>query len=115
MDWYMQVLKKYTVLQGRARRREYWTFSLYSTLIILALIIVEVSLGFAVESDQSILGSLYNLAVLCPTIAVGVRRMHDGGHSGWWLLVPIANLIFLLQDSEPGENRYGPNPKENRV
>jgi uncharacterized membrane protein YhaH (DUF805 family) len=115
MYWYMQALKKYAVTQGRARRQEYWTFSLYNFLIIVGLVILEIVLGIASDSDQSVLANLYNLAVLCPSLAVGIRRMHDGGHSGWWLLVPIVNLIFALQDSQPGPNRYGPNPKENRV
>jgi uncharacterized membrane protein YhaH (DUF805 family) len=59
----------------------------------------------------SAISSLYSLAVLIPAIAVGVRRMHDTNHSGWWLLVPLVNLIFACTDSQPGPNQYGPNPK----
>jgi uncharacterized membrane protein YhaH (DUF805 family) len=106
MNWYFEVLRKYAVFKGRARRKEYWMFVLFN--IIIGLI-----LGFI-----GILGTLYMLAVLLPSLAVGVRRLHDAGRSGWWLLiglVPIIGgivlLVFFVQDSQPGENEYGPNPK----
>ncbi len=54
---------------------------------------------------------IYSLALLVPGIAVGIRRMHDTGRSGWWILLPVVNLVFLCQDSQSGENAYGPNPK----
>lgn len=100
------VMKKYATFQGRARRREYWLFLLVSTLISIAIGIVE---GLA--GDSQIISSIYNLAVLVPTISVGVRRLHDSDRSGWWLLLPIVNLIFLVQDGTQGDNRFGPNPK----
>lgn len=89
------------------------------------IIIIAVVLGFIEgiaridpQSGQGILGTLYMLAVLLPGIAVGVRRLHDTGRSGWWLLISLVPLIgaiillvFLVQDSQPGENQYGPNPK----
>ncbi|MDD5302678.1 MAG: DUF805 domain-containing protein [Elusimicrobia bacterium] len=114
MSWYLAVLKKYAVFSGRARRKEYWMYFLFN--IIFAFVIGLV-LGFAGAflgagaqlSDAG--GLLYGLGMLVPSIAVGVRRMHDTGRSGWWLLVPAANLIFLLSDSQEGENEYGPNPK----
>jgi len=109
MNWYLKVLKKYAIFSGRARRKEYWMFMLFNFIIGFALGIVEVS---------SILVSLYSLAVLLPGMAVAVRRLHDTGRSGWWLLigiVPIIGalvlLVFMVQDSQSDDNQYGPNPK----
>nr|WP_177414054.1 DUF805 domain-containing protein [Pseudomonas tructae] len=104
--WYFEVLKKYAVFAGRARRKEYWMFCLVNVLVAVVLGIIE-----GVAGTGAILSNLYSLAVLLPGIAVGVRRMHDTDRSGWWLLLPIVNLIFLCQDSQPGPNRFGPNPK----
>ena len=106
MNWYLEVLKKYAVFSGRARRKEYWMFALSNGIIVFVLSIIE---GLA--DIAGVLSSLYSLAVLIPGIAVAVRRAHDTNHSGWWLLVPVAGLIFLVQDSQAGENQYGPNPK----
>jgi uncharacterized membrane protein YhaH (DUF805 family) len=118
MNWYLEVLKKYAVFNGRARRKEYWMFFLFNIIIAVILGLVEGFAGIAPESDQSVLGTLYMLAVLLPGLAVGVRRLHDSDRSGWWLLiafVPIIGaiilLVFMVQDSQPGENQYGPNPK----
>jgi uncharacterized membrane protein YhaH (DUF805 family) len=118
MNWYLDVLKKYAVFTGRARRKEYWMFFLFNIIIIRILGFVEGFAGIAPESDESVLATLYMLAVLLPGLGVGVRRLHDTDRSGWWLLisfVPIIGaivlLVFLVQDSQPGENQYGPNPK----
>ncbi len=93
-------------------------FFLFNIIIAVILGLVEGFAGIAPESDQSVLGTLYMLAVLLPGLAVGVRRLHDSDRSGWWLLiafVPIIGaiilLVFMVQDSQPGENQYGPNPK----
>jgi len=105
MNYYVDVLKKYAVFEGRARRKEYWMFVLFN--MIAAFVI-----GFiAGMIHVPILSNVYALAVLVPSIAVGVRRMHDTDHSGWWLLVPIVNLVFAVTDSQPGPNRFGENPK----
>ncbi len=118
MDWYVQVLKKYAVFAGRARRKEYWMFTLFNLLILIGLGIIEGALGIGAGGDQSVLAGLYSLAVLIPSLAVSVRRLHDTGRSGWWLLivlVPIVGLItllvFMVMDSQAGDNAYGPNPK----
>ena len=120
MHWYLEVLKKYAVFSGRARRKEYWMFALVNIIIAVLLGILEAALGIGGrrEQYQSVLGGLYSLAVLLPTLGVTVRRFHDTGRSGWWILLSFIPLIgslivlfFLVQDSEPGENRYGPNPK----
>ncbi len=119
MNWYLEVLKKYAVFQGRARRKEYWMFTLFNVLISIALMIIGAILGLAEDGGSNILSTLYCLAVLLPGIAVSVRRLHDTDRSGWWLLIglipiigAIVLLIFLVQDSQPNENQYGPNPKQ---
>ena len=119
MNWYLEVLKKYAVFNGRARRKEYWMFFLFNIIIGLVLGFIEGFVGIASESDQSVLASLYMLAVFLPGLAVGVRRLHDTGRTGWWLFiafVPIIGaivlLVFMVQDSKTGDNQYGPNPKE---
>ena len=114
MNWYFEVLKKYAVFGGRARRKEYWMFFLFNVIIAFVLGLVE---GLA--GGPGIVGNIYALAVLIPGIAVAMRRLHDTDRSGWWLfigLIPIVGaivlLVFLVQDSTPGENQYGANPKE---
>ncbi len=120
MDWYIQVLKKYAVFSGRARRKEYWFFVLFNILISIALSMIDGVLGTTnADTGTGILGGIYSLAVLIPSIAVLVRRLHDTDRSGWWALIgliPIIGwivlLVFMVQDSHPGQNQYGPNPKE---
>ncbi|TDK66075.1 DUF805 domain-containing protein [Sapientia aquatica] len=86
---YVSALSNYANFSGRATRKEYWMFTLYNLLISIGLMVIGRS---AFHSDA--LYNLYSLAMLIPSIAVGVRRMHDIGRSGWWLLVPIVNLVF---------------------
>lgn len=105
MNWYLKVIQNYAKFSGRARRKEYWMFTLFSIIVQVILTIVATSVNF------ELLPSIYSLAVLLPTIAVGVRRMHDVGKSGWFILIPIYNLILACTDGEQGENAYGPDPK----
>jgi uncharacterized membrane protein YhaH (DUF805 family) len=118
MDWYLAALKKYAEFSGRARRREYWFFFLFNLIIQLVLAMIEEILGIAPNSRESILAGIYGLAVFIPTLAVGVRRLHDTNHSGWWLLIGLIPLIgvlvllfFFVSDSDSGPNQYGPDPK----
>lgn len=112
MSWYLGVLKKYAVFEGRARRKEYWMFYLFTVIIMYVLFLIEEVLGIAPKSGAGgALSTIYELAVLIPTIAVGVRRMHDTDHSGWWLLFPIVNLVFAASEGTRGDNRFGPDPK----
>jgi len=108
MNWYLKVLKQYADFNGRARRKEYWMFFLFNIIIIYGITILSVALEFP---ELAILSTIYNLAVLVPSIAVGVRRMHDVGKSGWYLLIPIYSFILAVTDSEQGENKWGENPK----
>ena len=111
MKWYLAALSNYLKLSGRARRREFWMFMLISTAISVGLAIAESSVFGLTVSGQSRLSALYSLAVFLPTLGVAVRRMHDAGHSGIWLIVPIAGFVIPFFDSEPHENRFGPDPK----
>ena len=117
MEWYLAVLRKYAEFSGRARRKEYWMFFLFNFLIGCGLAILELTLGLA-GGLYGPLTLLYSLAVLVPGLAVTVRRLHDTGRSGWWLLIgfvpllgAIVLLVFMLTDGQPGPNQYGPNPK----
>lgn len=112
MKWYLEVLKKYAVFSGRARRKEYWMFILFNLIIGFALGLIEGIVGGGTpKGDRSILITIYQLAILIPSIAVGVRRMHDTNHNGWWLLFPVVNLVFAVLEGTQGENRYGSDPK----
>lgn len=124
MNWYLKVLNQYSDFNGRARRKEYWMFALVNFIISLAIVGLDNALGQSFSYTGNVLGagvfnSIYNLLILIPSLAVAVRRLHDVGKSGWMLLigliplvVAIWLLILLLRDSEAGENKYGPNPKE---
>jgi uncharacterized membrane protein YhaH (DUF805 family) len=114
MEWYLKALRQYSDFDGRARRMEYWMFTLFNWLISVPLLMVDM---LVFESSFG-LNTLYSLAVLIPGIAVSVRRLHDVGKSGWMLLIaliPIIGAIWLfvlyLSDSDLGENEYGPSPK----
>ena len=119
MNWYLTVLKKYAVFSGRARRKEYWFFVLFNVIIAIVLSVIDGVAGtMSADTGFGLLSGLYSLAVLIPGIAVAVRRLHDRGRSGWWLLIAfipligaIVLLVFFVQDSEAGDNDYGPNPK----
>lgn len=119
MGWYLEALKKYAVFGGRARRKEYWMFFLINFIISIVLTLIDNLIGtFSYQAGVGVLQSLYSLAVLIPSLAVTVRRLHDTGRSGWWILIGLIPLIgglvllvFMVLDSEPGANKYGPNPK----
>ncbi|GJH25452.1 DUF805 domain-containing protein [Caballeronia novacaledonica] len=104
--WFLAALKKYAVLGGRARRKEYWFFALFVGIFTFVVVFIEELLALG---DAP--GTLLNFALFLPSIAVGVRRLHDTGRSGWWLLLPIVNLFFLVQDGQKGSNNYGQDPK----
>ncbi len=105
MNYYFGVLAKYAQFNGRARRSEYWYFTLFNLIILIVLRLIWFYYGF------SILYTVYSLGVLIPGIAVGVRRMHDVNKSGWFVLIPIYNLVLACTDGTSGDNEYGPDPK----
>lgn len=123
INWFIRALKKYSDFKGRARRKEYWWFILINVLIIIALATVESvcnisQIELAMHLNIGLLNGTYMLIMLCPTLAVTTRRLHDTNRSGWWQLIyllPIigAFVIFIhvLEDSKPGDNYYGKNPR----
>ena len=119
MSWYLEALKKYAVFGGRSRRKEYWYFVLFSLIVSLVLSAIDALLGtFSSSTNVGLLGGIYGLAIIIPSIAVSVRRLHDIDRTGWWVLISlvpvigtIVLLVFAALDGTPGENRFGPNPK----
>jgi len=118
MNWYIKVWKNALNFNGRAQRSEYWFFYLFNIIISFCLGFVDGVAGLQVMESIGILSTLYSFAVIIPAIACGVRRLHDIGKSGWMMfiaLIPCIGGLLLLfwfvQDSQPGNNQYGPNPK----
>jgi uncharacterized membrane protein YhaH (DUF805 family) len=118
LSWYLEALKKYAVFSGRSRRMEYWYFVLFNIMVSIVLAGIDALLG-TFTSYIGLLSGIYGLAVLIPTLALTVRRLHDIDRSGWWILIglvpligAIVLLVFAVMEGTPGSNRYGPNPKE---
>jgi uncharacterized membrane protein YhaH (DUF805 family) len=122
MDWYLEVVKKYAVFTGRARRREYWMFTLINSLVIFGLVFIST---FTADTKSSVsemavvVAIGYYIGIILPALGVSIRRLHDTGRSGWWLLIGLVPLIgsilvlvFMVLDSQPGPNQYGSSPKE---
>lgn len=115
MNYYTDALKKYAVFSGRASRKEYWMFFLINVVIGIVLnILISVTKSSGVSFIFSAIYLLYVLALIIPSIAIGVRRLHDSDHSGWWLLIglipflgALVVLYFLIIDGTHGSNRYG--------
>ncbi len=126
MNYYIKVLQQYADFNGRARRKEYWIYNIINSIIGGLLFFLDRMLGTTIDSldlgegnSLGILYLVYALLVFIPGLAVAVRRLHDVGKSGWMLLIalipligPIWLLVLYLTNSNPGENKYGPNPKE---
>ncbi|MNI37217.1 Inner membrane protein YhaI [compost metagenome] len=127
MQWYLKAFKNYANFSGRARRKEYWLFQLFNGIIALLLYLPVLSSLPAVMAGEGTTGIaslfmtlyiIYLLAVILPSLAVTVRRLHDTGKSGWSILlglIPLVGgiivLVFVCTDSQPGQNSYGENPK----
>ncbi|MEM0515262.1 DUF805 domain-containing protein [Pseudoalteromonas sp. YIC-827] len=113
MEYFMDALKRYADFSGRTRRKGYWMFILFYLIFSIVVTVIDSVLGTA------FLGMIFSLALLIPSLAIGARRLHDTGRSGWWQLLyflPIIGfivlLIFFVQDSQDGDNDHGPNPKD---
>ncbi|MDF2978288.1 MAG: rane protein [Actinomycetospora sp.] len=130
MQWYLKVLKQYADFSGRARRTEFWMFVLFNAIAYVVLALIDVLIGTAsfaatgtgFQFGGGLLSGLYSLAVLIPSLAVAVRRLHDTDRTGWWILiglVPIVGgivlLVFYCIAGTPGPNQYGPDPKQNAM
>ena len=127
MQWYLKVLRQYADFSGRARRTEFWMFVLFNAIAVIILTILDNLLGLsgswigggAVYVSSGVLTSIYELAVLVPSLAVGARRLHDTGKSGWWQLlhlIPIVGtivlIVFFATDGDRAPNKYGVDPKQ---
>lgn len=134
MNWMVMPLRRYAEFSGRSRRKEYWMFTLFVSLVSAALILVGFGIAGAFRAGDTFDATafagyvpfgLFYLAILIPVIAVQVRRLHDRDLSGWWLLgfyvasaIPvigfvasIALLVFMCLPGTVGPNRFGPDPK----
>ena len=120
MNWYLKCLKQYADFRGRARRKEYWMFTLFNIIFAIVAMLIDNVVGtVSPELGYGVFYVLYVLAMFIPGLAVSVRRLHDVGKSGWMILIaliPLIGVIWLLvlmvTDSNPGENEYGQNPKD---
>lgn len=123
MDWYIKCLKQYADFKGRARRKEYWMFVLINFIIALVLNIIDSFTGtINATTSVGLLGGIYSLVVLIPSLAVCVRRLHDIGKSGWYFLIcmiPLVGAIILIvwycKEGEKNENEWGPDPKAEEI
>ncbi|MET9955875.1 DUF805 domain-containing protein [Streptomyces sp. NPDC006339] len=113
MNWYLDVLKKYAVFSGRARRKEYWMYTLFNVIALIIVAVIDQAI-----STYPLLYGIYALATFLPSLGVTVRRLHDTGRSGWWILISLVPLVggiillvFLASDGEAQQNAHGPNPK----
>jgi uncharacterized membrane protein YhaH (DUF805 family) len=118
MNYYLSALKKYAVFNGRARRKEYWMFNLIAAIVCAVLSGIDFYFNLYAIQDIGILSTIYSLFVFLPSLAVSARRLHDTNRSGWWMLIgiiPILGgivlLVFLCQDSNTSENKFGFSPK----
>lgn len=118
MEWYIKCWKNYAVFQGRARRKEFWMFALINWVICIALSFLCGLLVDSLGTLAQVPYGIYALAILIPSLAVAVRRLHDINKSGWWyfiILIPLIGaiwfLVLLCTEGDKGDNKYGPNPK----
>lgn len=101
-EYYLLAFKKYAEFDGRANRREFWYFMLFHLVVCLLIDIID-----GPNQNSSMLMQIYQLATVVPTIALAIRRIHDIGKSGWFVLIPLYNLYLYCQPSQKGSNKYG--------
>lgn len=119
MSWFFKVMREGFNFQGRARRKEYWMFSLVAFVLMGILTWLDATFDWWFAQDLGVTSTILGLLLFIPNLAVSVRRLHDIGKSGWWLLLlalipivgPIILLIMFCFDSQDHENMYGNNPK----
>lgn len=118
------VTKRYFDFTGRSRRRDFWMYTLFATVISLVAGIIDGLLGMKIGADESVGGGfgvvqlILALALFLPGLGLTARRLHDTGRSGWWILIALVPFIgavvlfvFEVLDSQPVENKWGPDPK----
>lgn len=120
IEWYKKVVfENYANFSGRARRSEYWYYILANLIILIIAAVIDSVTGLNFEPlPYGVIYLLYALATILPGIAVAIRRLHDVGKSGWFLLIlffPLIGSIWLLvlacREGDQGTNEYGPDPK----
>ncbi|KIO50587.1 DUF805 domain-containing protein [Flavobacterium hibernum] len=121
IEWYKKVVfDNYANFSGRARRSEYWYYTLATIIISMLLGLVDFvsNLTIGLNPGMGITRAIYSLLVFLPGLAVMVRRLHDVGKSGWFffiIFIPLAGVIWLLivlcTEGDSGPNAYGPDPK----
>ncbi|MDD9964306.1 MAG: DUF805 domain-containing protein [Gammaproteobacteria bacterium] len=120
MNWFLVALSKYADFEGRARRKEFWFFTLFYYVFLMLVALLDSALGtFVAESEIGLLTCLFGLPLLVPSISVTVRRLHDIGLSGWWWFIGLITmvgaillLVLAMFDGQRGANRFGPDPKQ---
>ena len=120
MNYYLKVLQNYATFSGRARRSEYWYFTLFNFLFALVAMFLDNLFGIALDKlGYGPIYLIYMFAVLVPNLAVAVRRLHDVGKSGWFIaigLIPVVGTIWMIvvlaTPGMEGSNKYGPDPTE---
>lgn len=116
MNYYLSVLKKYAVFEGRASRAEFWYFVLFN--LIVGILVSVVGHFVTGGGKNNFFFALYALVVLLPGLGVTIRRLHDISRKGWWIFIwavplvgPIILIVFLTQNGHTGPNQYGADPK----
>jgi len=114
LEFMIMPLKRYFDFAGRSRRKEFWSFFLFYIIGMFVLGLIEGMAGLTgmVGGAYGPLTTIFYLGVIIPYIAVAIRRMHDQDKSGWFILIPIYNLILLFLDGTKGPNRFGSDPKD---
>ena len=118
MRWYHEALKKYAVFGGRARRTEFWMYILFNFIFSMLAFCIDLAVGVATGFGFALLFFLYTVGSIIPSLTVTVRRLHDTGRTGWWMLIgaipllgAIILIVFYVQPGQSGPNQYGPDPK----
>jgi uncharacterized membrane protein YhaH (DUF805 family) len=122
MDGFIEAFRRYAELDGRSSRSEFWWFAVMNTLFGIVAMMIDHGLFPESKAGRGPIALLYGVIVASPLLAVAVRRLHDSGQSGWWLLMSVVPLIgqlalfgMFVNESEAGENEYGPEPRAQPV
>jgi uncharacterized membrane protein YhaH (DUF805 family) len=119
MIWYLRAIAEYANFLGRARRREYWMFALFNWVFLIVAAILDLLFGLNFQGQPyGVIYLVYGVIMLLPGLSVTVRRLHDIGKNGWWVLISLIPfvgaiwlLILLFNNGNAGDNEYGPDPK----
>jgi uncharacterized membrane protein YhaH (DUF805 family) len=116
-----EALKRYAEFSGRSRRKEYWLFILLYVILSVVATVLDASVlrSMAIDGELGVASLILSLGLIIPLLAVAIRRLHDTDRSGWWILlglIPLLGglvlLVFCCLDGTPGDNRFGPDPKQ---